>query len=70
MSGGSTHKAKSSKKNRKHGRNSAFCLFYKNTGRREKNKVKRLEKHLVAYSNDRCAVHCLANLKKDFAKAA
>jgi hypothetical protein len=59
------HKAKKTKKNRKHGRNAAFCLAYKNSNRREKNKVKKLTRHLVAFANDRCAVHCLANLKKD-----
>lgn len=64
MATGATHKAKSSKKNRKYGRNSAFCLAYKNSNRREKNKVKKLTRHIAAFANDRCAVHCLANLKK------
>jgi len=58
------HKAKSSKKNRKHGRNADFCSRYKNTNRREKNKVKKLTKHLATFVNDRCAVHALTNLKK------
>lgn len=57
--------AKDSKKQRKVGRNATFCKFYKNTNRREKNKIKKLIKHLATFGeNDRCAVHCLANLKK------
>lgn len=58
------HKAKSSRKNRKHGRNSSWCLRYKNENREAKNKVKKLIKHLAIFENDRCAVHCLNNLKK------
>lgn len=58
------HKAKKSKKHRKHGRNAAFCLRYKNEDRESKNKVKKLVKHLAVFENDRCAVHCLTNLKK------
>lgn len=33
---------KQGKKNRKHGRNEAFCVVYAREGRREKNKAKKL----------------------------
>lgn len=58
------HKAKKSKKNRKWDRNRAFCLHYKNSNQREKNKVKKLTRHLALFANDRCAVHALAHCKK------
>ena len=57
------HKAKKSKKHRKHGRNSAFCLRYKNENREEKNRIKRLVKHLSRFSNDNCAKVALGNTK-------
>ena len=57
------HKAKKSKKNRKVGRNSNYCLVYKNTNRREKNKVKKLMKHLAKFTNDNCAKVALGNTK-------
>lgn len=53
MSG--TQKAKGGKKQRKYGRNAAYCLAYKNSNRRERNKVKRLKKHLARFPNDACA---------------
>lgn len=58
------HKAKKTKKHRKHGRNAAFCLRYKNENREEKNKLKKLVRHLAVFENDRCAVHALAHCKK------
>jgi hypothetical protein len=57
------HKAKKSKKLRKCGRNAAYCLAYKNSNRREKNKVKKLLKHLAKFSNDNCAKVSLGNTK-------
>ena len=56
------HKAKSSKKNRKHGRNTTDCLRYKNEQRCEKNKAKRLVKHLAKFGNDNCAKVALGNV--------
>lgn len=55
--------AKSSKKQRKYGRNASFCLTYKNTNRREKNKMKKLSKHLAQFGNDNCAKVALGNTK-------
>lgn len=57
------HKAKKSKKLRKVGRNATYCLIYKNTNRREKNKVKKLVKHLARFGNDNCAKVALGNTK-------
>jgi hypothetical protein len=57
------HKAKKSKKLRKVGRNANYCLVYKNTNRREKNKVKKLMKHLAQFTNDNCAKVALGNTK-------
>jgi len=39
-------KAKGSKKNRKFGRHKAHCARYKAEGRREKNKARKIKKHL------------------------
>ena len=55
--------AKSSKKQRKYGRNAAYCLHYKNTNRREKNKLKKLAKHLARFGNDNCAKVAVGNTK-------
>lgn len=57
------HRAKKSKKNRKHGNNSAYCVFYKNSKRRERNKVIRLKKHLTRFPNDVCAKTAMATAK-------
>lgn len=62
------HKAKSSKKHRKHGRNSIACLRYKNENRREKNKAKKLVRHLAAYPNDHCATSALGNCRVAFGR--
>jgi hypothetical protein len=52
-------KAKQSKKQRKVGRNAAFCLRYKNSRRREFNKAKRLRKHLQRFPADAVAIKAL-----------
>jgi hypothetical protein len=57
------HKAKKSKKLRKVGRNANYCLAYKNSNRREKNKIKKLLKHLSRFGNDNCAKVSLGNTK-------
>jgi len=54
-------RAKKTKKNRKHGRNKVWCEVYRREGRREKNKCKRLRKHIVRHPNDNVARHLLAN---------
>ena len=38
--------------NNKSGRNAAFCLRYRNEGRREINKMKRVKRHLRRFVND------------------
>ena len=40
---------------RKYNRNKASCLAYKNSNRRERNKLLRLKKHLVRHPDDECA---------------
>jgi hypothetical protein len=57
------HKAKKTKKHRKHGRNAAFCLRYRNEDREAKNKIKKLVRHLSKFSNDNCAKVALGNTK-------
>lgn len=52
---GAPHRAKKTKKNRKHGRNAHFCLQYRNRNREKLNKVIKLKKHLVRFPNDACA---------------
>lgn len=49
------HRAKKTKKNRKHGRNATACARYAASHRREHNKLRRLKKHLVKFPNDACA---------------
>lgn len=49
---GASQKAKKGKKQRKVGRNAAYCLAYKNSHRREHNKIRRLKKHLVRFPDD------------------
>lgn len=49
------HRAKKSKKNRKHGRAVASCKIYKNSNRREQNKLVRLRKHLSRFGGDATA---------------
>lgn len=55
MATGVPHRAKKTKKNRKHGRNAHFCLQYRNRNREKLNKVVRLKKHLVRFPDDVCA---------------
>jgi hypothetical protein len=57
-------KAKKTKKQRKWGRNAAYCLAYKNSNRREHNKVKRLKKHLVRFPDDLVATVAIENCMK------
>ena len=57
-------KSSSSKKgNKTHGRNAVFCKNYKVTGRREKNKVIKLQRHLKAYPSDSAALSKLKELE-------
>jgi len=52
-------KAKKAKKQRKYGRNAAYCQYYTATNRREKNKSKKLKKHLTRFPNDKVALKAL-----------
>ena len=53
-------KAKGGKKNRKYGRNARYCELYRVRHQRERNKVKRLLRHLKRFPKDRCAGDSLA----------
>lgn len=55
--------AKDSKKQRKVGRNAIYCKAYANTNRREKNKIKKLQKHLIRFPDDKAAKDAIANCK-------
>lgn len=57
-------KASSSKKNRKYGRNKIACAVYKNSNRREHNKLRRLKKHAEKHPDDACAVSAIESCKK------
>jgi hypothetical protein len=52
-------KAKKSKKQRKLGRNAVYCQYYAATNRREKNKIKTLNKHLARFPDDKVALKAL-----------
>ena len=49
-------KAKKTKKGRKVGRNSLSCQRYKLEHRREKNKLRRLTRHIKKHLADNCAI--------------
>lgn len=55
-------KGQGGKKNRKIGRNKDKLAAYSRDRRYEKNKKRRLKKHLRNHSNDRQAVHCFNNI--------
>lgn len=46
---------KSKNGNKTHGRNAAWCKAYRLRGQREKNKLKRLARHLSHHPGDKCA---------------
>lgn len=52
-------KAKSGKKNRKWGRNENSCARYRAGGQQEKNRVRRIRRHLKRFPNDRQALRAL-----------
>jgi hypothetical protein len=56
-------KANGSNKMRKVGRNALFCKSYRNTNRREKNKVVRLKKHLLLFPQDLVAEEAVKRCK-------
>lgn len=46
---------KKGKKTRKYDRNRKWCQSYRNRNQREKNKVKKLRRHLVRFPGDKVA---------------
>lgn len=56
-------KAAGGKKNRKVGKRKAFCLIYLNENRREKNKVKRIERHMKRFPLDAGALAHIERLR-------
>jgi hypothetical protein len=52
------------KKHRKHGRNALSCTTYKNTNRREKNKIVRINRHLARHPRSEDAIAAVARCKK------
>lgn len=54
---------KKGKKNRKYGRNKQWCEAYRARGQRERNKVRKVLKHILRYgATDHMAVHFYNNL--------
>lgn len=60
----SVQKAKGGRKNRKWDRNKLYCAYYRSHNIREKNKLRRIRKHLVRFPNDGCAINVLDRLLK------
>lgn len=54
-------KSKGGKKNRKWSRNKLFCAKYRTEGRQQKNKLRRIARHLKLQPNDVQARRCLSN---------
>ena len=48
--------AKSTNKNRKYERNKIACTAYRTRCQREKNALKRITRHLLTHSMDKCAI--------------
>lgn len=57
-------KAKGGKKNRKVGRSKTYCQWYRNHNIREKNKVRKLRKHVKRQPNERVGLQRLRDLEK------
>lgn len=57
-------KAKAGKKQRKWGRNALSCQAYKNSHRREHNKIRRLKKHLARFPDDKVGAAAVENCLK------
>lgn len=57
-------KAKKGKTQRKWGRNKLSCTAYRNSHRREHNKIRRLKKHLVRFPHDAIAKAAVENCLK------
>lgn len=51
--------AKGGKKGRKIGRNKICCATYRAENRREKNRIRRIKRHVRKYPNDTQARNCL-----------
>lgn len=61
---------KSGKKNRKYGRNKAWCEAYRLRRQRERNKIAKLLRHIARVgATDHTAVHCYNNLPDDLKPA-
>lgn len=56
-------KAKKTKKHRKHGRSKVSCAVYRASHRRERNKLRRVNRHLLAHPGDKVAVAARTRLK-------
>ncbi len=54
-------KARKGKKNRKWDRNRVWCEAYRRRGQREKNKAKKLRKHLSRHPDDKIAAQALCH---------
>ena len=64
-----TQSHKGGKKGRKYGRDSARCEAYRTRNQRERNKVKRLLRHLLHFEQDGCAKSALARYVQYLSKA-
>lgn len=52
-----------SKKSKKYGRNAVWCKVYRLTNRREKNKIKKLQKRLLRFPEDASALTAMERCK-------
>lgn len=57
-------KQKKSGGNKKIGRNKIKCALYKSLKKREKNKIKKIEKHLKIHKDDLKSLEALLKLKE------
>ena len=52
------------KKNRKYGRNAAFCVAYRNAHKHERSHLRRLARHLARFAGDTVAAAAVEHYKK------
>lgn len=64
MAEGKVGGAKKTKKQRKYGRNSTYCQYYRSTNKRERNKLRRALRRLVAHPHDNCLKSAIARYRK------
>ncbi len=54
---------KGGKTQRKYGRNRPWCRAYRLRNQRERNKLRKLRRHLLKFPGDDCAIYCTEKIR-------